>query len=311
MSISELKSQFASGDMVKSDYIERLHSLHRILFQYAEILSTTDIGCIEITDEGVVMASRSAGVRLWCDPQDRRVAPIEVLNFGRYEPNESAILFRLLALHQGAFTFFDVGANVGWYSLHVAKAFPQASIFAFEPVPHTFRQLERNIALNSASNVHPQRLALSDDSGETTFYFRPELGVNASSVDFSRSGDSNRVQCMAETLDAFALERQLVVDFVKCDVEGAELLVFSGAVDVLSSQQPIVFAEMLRKWSAGFGYHPNDLIDFFSRLGYRCFTPEPGGLREFFWMSDDSAETNFLYLHAERHRELIGFLGTG
>ena len=65
-----------------------MHRLHAGLFDYAEFIRDTDIARIEVTDGTVTMTSRRTGIKMLCDPHDMRMAPIEILNFGAYEPVE-------------------------------------------------------------------------------------------------------------------------------------------------------------------------------------------------------------------------------
>jgi hypothetical protein len=95
------------------------------------------------------------------------------------------------------------------------------------------------------------------------------------------------------------------VDFIKCDVEGAELLVFQGGQQTIARDLPIVFSEILRKWSAKFGYHPNDIFQLFHSLGYRSFSVAGSWLKPFEAMDATTLETNFFFLHATKHAELI------
>jgi hypothetical protein len=103
----------------------------------------------------------------------------------------------------------------------------------------------------------------------------------------------------------FANGNNLQVDFIKCDVEGAELFAFEGAVAILKRDKPIVFTEMLRKWAAKFHYHPNKIFELFFSLGYRSFYTEGIALVELNEMTDETVETNFFFLHSEKHRNLI------
>ena len=95
------------------------------------------------------------------------------------------------------------------------------------------------------------------------------------------------------------------IDFLKCDVEGGELLVFKGAAKVISRDVPIIFSEMLRKWTAKFNYHPNDIIDFLSAFGYHCFVLSEGKIRRFTVVDEGTKETNYLFLHPQKHAEKI------
>jgi hypothetical protein len=95
------------------------------------------------------------------------------------------------------------------------------------------------------------------------------------------------------------------VDFIKCDVEGAEKFVFEGAVEMLRRDRPIVYTEMLRKWAAKFDYHPNQIIKFFADLGYLCYVVNDGFLQELKIMDDTTIQTNFFFLHTVNHRQKI------
>ena len=95
------------------------------------------------------------------------------------------------------------------------------------------------------------------------------------------------------------------MDFIKCDVEGAELLVFKGGRQSIERDKPIVFAELLRKWSAKFNYHPNEVLELFRDLGYLCFSVKNGRLAEFSLMDEATLETNFFFLHRQEHADKI------
>lgn len=308
MSLADLRSHFLSGELSKPEYIVAMHDLHAVLFEYSDRLPATDIARIEITDHRVVMETRSHGIRMVCDPEDHRIAPIEILNFGAYEPAESRMLLNILGEMEGQGRLkvaFDVGANFGYYALLLRHRFPGLEVHAFEPVPGTFRRLEENLALNGATSIHTHPFGLSDQRGEFPFYFYPEGSGNASAVDLTGGPTVQKVMCRVERMDDFAASRALNPDFIKCDVEGAELLAFRGGLSTLGRNRPVVFTEMLRKWSARFGYHPNEILSLFQNLGYSCFTAKDDRLRLFEAMDDQTLETNFFFLHPEAHRSVL------
>ena len=111
--------------------------------------------------------------------------------------------------------------------------------------------------------------------------------------------------CRLTTLNKFGAEAGKVPDFIKCDVEGAELFVFKGGQEVIERHKPIIFTEMLRKWSAPFGYHPNEIIELLTDCGYSCFTMDSQKLSKIVEMTDETLETNFFFLHDEKHAILI------
>lgn len=303
-SMTQLRAAFVAGELSKPDYISAMYEQHHAqLFEYANYLPHTDIAAIEIRDSRVVMTSREHGIKIVCPPGDHRVTPVETLNFLRYEQTDSNMIMRLV---EPGDTVLDIGANMGWYSLNIAKTHPSCTVHAFEPIPDTYQVLCENVSLNGVRNVHPHPYGFSSETKDLTFYFYPEGSGNASAADLSGRDDVRRITCHVEQLDhAPSLLGIGRVAFIKCDVEGAELFVFQGGRALLARDQPIVFSEMLRKWAAKFHYHPNEIIALFKALGYRCFTAESEGLREFHEMDEATLATNFFFLHGARHAAVI------
>jgi hypothetical protein len=62
---------------------------------------------------------------------------------------------------------------------------------------------------------------------------------------------------------------------------------------------------MLRKWAAKFNYHPNDIIDLFKSIGYKCFYSSNGKLKGIDFISEDTIPTNFFFLQPNAHADLI------
>ena len=306
MNLQHLKQQFQNGTLGKPDFIAQALQAHRRLFDYVGITQSTDVREILIAPEGVSFIVGDERIRLFCPPEEARVAPIEVMNFDRYEPDETRVMDLLAA---GARNILDIGANIGWYSIRFAKRMPQVRVHAFEPMPVTYDYLQRNVAANQ---VGPQvscfNYGLSESSGTVNFFISPTSGTNASLLNVSGTQDARAVVGLTLTLDEWVRNQALAPDFIKCDVEGAELLVFRGGRETLAKHQPIVFAELLRKWSKPFGYHPNDMLGFFAELGYVCYAVGPDGVRPLREVSDTTPETNYAFLHQDKHAAAIARL---
>lgn len=298
----QLKDQYQAGRLCKADFIAQMHDrVHSSLFSYAQQLGQTDISTIEITDGQVLMTSRCDGIRIAVDPEDHRTAPIEILNFGSYESEETQVI-RQIARHMD--TMLDIGANIGWYSLMAAKINHRARIHAFEPIPATYGRLIDNCTLNGFEQQQLQchNFGFSVESGSFPFYFYPEGGVNASMQNLANREDAKIVDCELRTLDSVLdwLPANGRIDFVKCDVEGNELFVLQGGLTLLSQHKPILLCELLRKWSASFGYHPNEAIDLLHGIGYKAYTAaSAGNLVEFARITDATIQTNFFFAHPE------------
>jgi FkbM family methyltransferase len=303
MTLEDVRQQFLLGRLTKHEYIRRMHELHARVFEYPAFIRDADIGSITISPDGVILQTRDAGVRLEIDSVDERLIPIEITNFGSYETDETAMFLRLA---EGIDVVFDIGANIGWFSLNTAIRYgSSADIYAFAPIPTTYGQLVRNIELNDAQSIHPNNFGFSDESSPKTFFYYPHGSGNASTADLSGRDDVEEIMCSVRTVDEYTRETGMLPGLIKCDVEGAELFVFKGGTETIGKALPIVFTEMLRKWAQHFGYSPNDIIDWFAALGYRCFTVQGPRLTHFGRMDDETAETNFFFLHEEKHASRI------
>ncbi len=142
-------------------------------------------------------------------------------------------------------TFIDVGANIGRYSIALAKR-PKVHVIAFEPDPSNFDALKRNILLNNLQEkIEIFPIALSNKSGEAIFYINKENAGN-SSLEMQRGQTSTQIKVRTERADNLVKEK---VDFIKIDVEGAESLVLKGASNIIKKFLPkIIFeAENLEK----------------------------------------------------------------
>jgi FkbM family methyltransferase len=302
-SIKNIISLYKNGEIDKQSYISLMHKArHSILFEYSDFIELTNIKKIEIEDGCVIMTSRDRGIRIKCPPLDYRIAPIEILNFFDYEKCESKMMENLIS--EGDY-FFDIGANIGWYSINVAISRRNVRVFSFEPIPKTYEQLICNVNLNPHRNITHHNVGLSNQVGNYEFYYYPEGSGNASAENVTGRLNVEKILCNVDTLDNFVDRNNLHVDFIKCDVEGAELFVFQGGAAVIQKDKPIVFSEILRKWSSKFKYHPNEIFNQFNKWGYRAFTVQESRLINFYEMDDSTIETNFFFLHTEKHEKLI------
>lgn len=294
MDLTSIKTKFRKGTITKASYIRRMHKIHEILFDYSKFITSTDISDIHITDDNVTMTTRDKNIILSVDPYDKRVIPLEILNFDHYEQECFDMMRKLI---KPGSTIFDIGANIGWYTMNLSKSIHDSRVYAFEPIPQTFRTLKKNMKVNNVRNVKVFQYGLSNEEKITPFYYYREGLGNASSKQMTNRYPNRKVRCRVRKLDNIVKEQHIHINFMKCDVEGAELFVFQGAIETLKQDKPIIFVEMLRKWARKFGYHPNKVIELLKTIGYRSFTVQKSKLKEFFSMNATTAETNFFFLH--------------
>ncbi len=301
MPLNQLRDSYQRGEIEKMDYFQKMRQEHACLAEYAAFIKRSELSSITITSECVIFETSEHGIKLECDPSDMGIPPIVALNFGSYESDDGKML---LSLVDDGMNFFDIGANLGWYGLHAAKLFPNAKVFAFEPVEKTFGYLSRNISHNELSNMSSFNFGFSNENTTWTFYVNPAIMGAASGSQLASSAGEPQ-NCQVRTLDSFIDENPMSVDFIKADVEGAELLVIQGGLDTIKSSKPVLFLEMLRKHAKMFNYHPNDIIELLGGIGYRCYITQKQKLAQFFSMNEQTVETNFIFLHDEKHKEKI------
>ena len=143
---------------------------------------------------------------------------------------------------------FDIGANLGQSTLHLANAVgPSGTVVALEPVRDNFDRLVQNIELNRLNQVTPVCAAASNADGIAEFEFdcrRPSVGrLNSSNSDGLLAG-ADRVHVRQLTLDSYKSQGWPTPSFLKVDVEGGASGVFEGARDVLNSCRPVVYVEL-------------------------------------------------------------------
>jgi len=188
---------------------------------------------------------------------------------GRFEPEVSTAIF---ALVRPGMTVLDIGANIGVHTLHLAKLVGETGrVLAFEPNPVASEELHRNIALNQVKNVTMLKVALWERDGDKTFHF-PENGMEAMGGLLNTSRFKVAYEAKVETarLDTILARLDVQkVDFVKIDVEGAELPVLKGADSLFSADScpPILYESALIN-SMPYLYTPDDLHQFLSSKGY-------------------------------------------
>ncbi len=301
MKLIEIRESYENGEITRDDLFVRMRQQYGVLSDLSSLLRGTGVASVEVNDTGVVLTSRPHGVKIKCDPTDKGIPPIVAINLHEYEKEDSAMLLKLV---DDGMTFLDIGANLGWYGLHVAKIYPNSRVFAFEPIKRTYGFLRDNIQINKLENISAFSYGLFSESEERIFYADPEiLGAASTSPTAGDQGIEHR--CLVRKMDEVLADFHSGADFLKIDVEGAELFVLEGGIETIRTSKPIIFAEMLRKHAANFNYHPNDIIELLAGENYRCFYSRNGKLIEFFRMDEQTEEKNFFFLHKEKHSDKI------
>lgn len=178
---------------------------------------------------------------------------LEVLD-GRYEPHITNLLPEIINPN---FVCLDIGANIGVTTLAFSSLSRDGHVYSFEPSKNNYGFLARNVMLNDAKNVTCLNLAIYDTNGTLDFSYVDEFpaGSFAATTGFVHPAVIHEtVTCVK--LDDWVKSSLLPrLDFVKLDVEGAEIKVLEGGKNTLEEFQPRLIVEI----------NPHTLITFFNQ----------------------------------------------
>jgi FkbM family methyltransferase len=129
---------------------------------------------------------------------------------------------------EGAFTFVDIGANVGLYSLYLASC-GNVQTLAIEPQPGILERLKFHVAANPSANIDVIPIALSDREGTATLVLNDsDSGGTHIDKQDGRQDAGDRIEVPCRPLTAVLAEAGIAwIDALKIDVEGAEDIVLA------------------------------------------------------------------------------------
>lgn len=170
-----------------------------------------------------------------------------------YKNFEYSIIFKRLIKNINV--FFDIGSNIGYYSLLAAWLNDKINIVAFEPASGPLFYLKENVKFNNFNNIKVEEIALSEKNGEIVFYEVKNkkykyLEHNLAGESNAGSKTTNRnyvpVFVKSKTLNEYILENnEEKIDLIKLDTEGTEHLILKHANIILEKFKPIVICETL------------------------------------------------------------------
>ena len=141
-----------------------------------------------------------------------------------FDPAERALIESHL---HDAFTFIDIGANIGGYALSIAaRAGARARILAIEPQPEIFERLAYNMQQNPFGNIKAIGCAIADKDGDITLFVAGDNRGETSMRIVTRDARGGQLRVPAKTLLTLCREEKYErLDAIKLDVEGAEDLI--------------------------------------------------------------------------------------
>ena len=208
-------------------------------------------------------------------PNDQGISA-ELLAFGIHEPLSTSIISKIL---NKGMTCIDMSANIGYFATLESNLVRDTGlVLAIEPSPVNFGYLKKNSKLHSLSNIQVFNFAFSDKNDSSNFLL-DEKSNQSRLIDKNVIPTSNEkiIKVETKTLDSFVSEQVLTrLDFLRMDIEGYELVVYSGMSEIIKKFKPMILVEF-HKYSLG----KNNSIVFLNKLkseGYEISSFIPRGL---------------------------------
>jgi len=189
---------------------------------------------------------------------------------GDVEPEVQAVLRKYL---RPGMTVYDIGANIGFFSLLAARLVGGTGrVTAFEADPEIAARLRENVVRNQGAPISIEEKAVWCSTDPVSFAradaeVSPDRGLGHVIDNDSEDSPPGAIRVEGVSVDEY-VRRSAAPDFIKCDVEGAEVEVFRGAERLLKERGPVILCEMHGEENR------QTLLKIFAGLGYRC---EPCG----------------------------------
>ena len=180
--------------------------------------------------------------------------------------------------------FYDIGANIGYYSLLAASINPDIKVISFEAAEGPMYYLRRNIVINKLNNIHPEPLAIAGEIGEVEFihYKNPKYR----NLRYNLGGEGHvagtvtgeyvfKEKVRSITLDKYVeVSGEKNIDLIKLDTEGTEDIILKCSKEVLENIKPVIICETL------FNRIEPAIETIASSYGYLFYNHYPGGLKK-------------------------------
>ena len=228
---------------------------------------------------------------------------------GGFEEPEYAFVRRFL---KKGMVVLDVGANEGYYALLASKCVGASGrVIAFEPSPRERRRLRMNSWINHCANVRVEGIAVGSVEGQVNLHVveGAETGCNSLRPP-DIQGKTREVQVSVTTLGQFLCRNAIPrIDFMKMDIEGAELSALQGAAGLLRTlPRPLLLIEVFEIRTRPWGYSPADLVKLIVEAGYLLYRPVGNGDLESVDPSQGCFDANLVVVPKERVPDIVGFL---
>lgn len=214
----------------------------------------------------------NSGLKIYASPRDVN-GPSFHLAYGKDEGfnNYEQTNKKIIASHlKDGDVFFDVGANIGLFSLYLKQIYPKLECHLFEPFPTLYKCLNLTVKNSKIENFHVSNFALCNENKELEFFVDTfnDGGHSLKSESIShRSKKGESVKAQGKKLDSFIVENNISrLDFIKVDIQGAEIEFLKGARESIKKLRPKMMVEINND-------NLQEFVDIIAALKYEVFCP--------------------------------------
>lgn len=264
-----------------------------------------------IPPSGVIVIKNEEGKKLKIRTNQSNYLS-KIVYWDGYENFEYTPIF--IKLIKKVRTFYDIGANIGYYSLLAAMENEEIKVVGFEPAQGPLFYFRENVLLNNYKNIQVESMALSHKEGEIEFYeiknkkysyLKHNLAgeSNAGSLTTGRNFVVNKVK--TTSFDEYVRQNnETSIDLIKMDTEGTENLILEKSSFILHNMKPIIICETL------FNVIEKELEEIMSSYGYEFYYPTEKGLKkqETIVRNFDDGMSNCFFVHPEKRQLIAEFI---
>ena len=210
--------------------------------------------------------------------------------------------------------FYDIGSNIGYYSLLAEMENPNIKVVAFEPASGPLYYLKKNVDINNLKKIKVEDIALSDKNGSITFfeiknkkytYLEHNLAGESNAGSKTEGRDFVPVKVKTQTFNEYVSNtNHQNIDLVKMDTEGTEHLILDHADVILKQMKPIIICETL------FDTIEPELESIFNQYDYDFYNHSESGLEKVTSITrdKDNGVRNCFFVHPSKHHLIEEFI---
>lgn len=216
------------------------------------------------------------GNKLFLDSQDM----LKLSLFGVFEPTETELVKKYVKKGD---TVLDIGGHIGYYTLLFAKLVGETGkVFAFEPNPESFSLLKKNVEVNGYYHVTLVQKAVAHETGKTKLYIVKYKNFPTDCIIWDPGGGATFIEVDTVRLDDYFKGRNVKVDFIKMDVDGAEGGVLQGIDNLLKQNYGVkIILEIWPIAQAQYGVSSEVCLNFLVKRGFTLYNiTEQGNLEQ-------------------------------